>query len=157
MQLTFTSALLAIFLASFSNLAAGGQRAPLSNGARGSHVRPSPATAEKQARPDAVEPDGTTKLHTATYQDDFDAVVKLIRTGADVNARNDYGVTPLSLACSNGNAQIIEALLKAGADPNATVRSGETPLMLAARTGNVEAVRLLLTYRVAVHANETWN
>ena len=157
MQLKFTSALSAIFLASFSSLAAGGQRAPLLSGARDSNVRSPRATAEKQSGPDATEPDGTTKLHRATYQDDFDAVVKLIRIGADVNARNDYGVTPLSLACSNGNAQIIETLLKAGADPNATVRSGETPLMLAARTGNVEAVRLLLTYRAAVNANETWN
>src|SRR5437667_9745787 len=99
MQLKFTSALSAIFLASFSSLAAGGQRAPILSGAQGGNVRSPRVTAEKPAGPDAAEPDGTTKLHRATYQDDFDAVVKLTRVGADVKARNDYGVTPLPLAC----------------------------------------------------------
>ena len=55
--------------------------------------------------------------------------------GANVNAANRYGVTPLWLACVNGNAAVIETLLKAGADANTSMPEGETVLMTAARTG----------------------
>ena len=34
------------------------------------------------------------------------------RAGANVKAANRYGVTPLSLACTNGNAAIVELLLE---------------------------------------------
>src|SRR5207342_371487 len=70
---------------------------------------------------------------------------------------NQYGVTPLSLACGNGNAGVIDQLLKGGADPNRAVRAGETPLMLAARSGNADAVKVLLRAGAAVDAKETWN
>src|SRR4051812_29114232 len=69
----------------------------------------------------AVEPDGTTPLHRAIYQDDLASTESLIRAGADVKAANRYGVTPLSLACINGNAKIIEMLLTAGVDANTTL------------------------------------
>jgi len=42
--------------------------------------------------------DGATALHWAVEWDDADAVELLLRAGAAANARNDYGVTPLSLA-----------------------------------------------------------
>src|SRR3954470_8082928 len=52
----------------------------------------------------ASQPDGMTPLHWATYHDDLDIAQMLIRVGANVKAANRYGVTPLSLACTNGNA-----------------------------------------------------
>ena len=70
---------------------------------------------------------------------------------------NNYGVTPLSLACGNGNAGVIDQLLKAEPIPIVTVRAGETPLMLAARSGNADAVKALLRAGAAVDAKETWN
>ena len=42
----------------------------------------------------------------------------LLKAGANANAANRYGMTPLSLAAINGNAAMLEALLAAGADAN---------------------------------------
>src|SRR5688572_1177475 len=50
-----------------------------------------------------VEPDGTTPLHRAAQRNDLGTAERLVRAGADVNAANRYGVTPLSLACVNGD------------------------------------------------------
>ena len=64
----------------------------------------------------------------------------LIGAGAQVNAADRYGMTPLALAAMNGSAPAIAALLDAGADAQGRVGDGETVLMAAARTGRTEAV-----------------
>src|SRR5258708_601732 len=56
--------------------------------------------------------DGMTALHWASHQDDPETAALLVRAGANVKAANRYGVTPLSLACTNGNVVIVELLLK---------------------------------------------
>jgi uncharacterized protein len=104
----------------------------------------------------AVEPDGTTALHRAVHRNDLKAADTLIRSGADVNAVNRYGVPPLSLAATNGNATMLELLLKAGANPDATQSEGETALMTAARTGIPAAVKTLLAHGADVNAKESW-
>ena len=96
--------------------------------------------------------DGATALHWAAYWDDLEAVTLLIYAGAQVDAANDLGVTPLSLACANGNASLVGTLLKAGADPNTTPSSGETPLMTAARSGSTDAVKMLLSHGAEVNS-----
>ena len=47
---------------------------------------------------DTSQEDGTTALAWAAHRDDLDMAELLIRASANVNAANDYGVTPLSLA-----------------------------------------------------------
>ena len=59
----------------------------------------------------------------------------LLAAGANVNTADEYGETPLTLACANGNATLIEKLLKAGADAKAARWNGETALMIAAERG----------------------
>jgi ankyrin repeat protein len=80
----------------------------------------------------------------------------LIRTGANVNAKNRYGIAPLQVAATVGNTAIIEQLLQAGADPNTATPEGETALMTAARTGDPASVRLLVTRGANVNAREGW-
>ncbi len=48
-----------------------------------------------------------------------------IAAGADLNARNPYGETPLCIAASYGYTEIIDLLLEAGADPKATNAKGK--------------------------------
>ena len=95
-----------------------------------------------------------TALHWAAHWNAHDTARLLIRAGANVNAANDLGVTPLSLACGNGSATLVETLLQAGANANATTWSGETVLMTCARTGSVEAVAVLLDRGADVQAAE---
>jgi ankyrin repeat protein len=97
-----------------------------------------------------------TALHWAVRANDMDTVQLLLRSGANAKTANRYGVTPLSLAATNGNAAMIEALIKAGADPNAALPDSETVLMAAARTGNADAVKALIARGANVNARETW-
>ena len=85
-----------------------------------------------------------TALHWAVHHDDLETAKLLVDAKANVKAANRYGVTPLSLACTNGNEAIVALLLDAGADPNTTLRGGETALMTAARTGKLGPVKALL-------------
>jgi len=103
--------------------------------------------------------DGTTDLHRAiSVNQSPEKIEALIKAGADVNAANRYGVTPLSLAASNGSDRVIGLLLKAGANPSAAdgaLHDGRTVLMLAARTGSVESIRQLVEHGSDVNATET--
>ena len=78
----------------------------------------------------------------------------LLGAGADANAANDFRMTPLSEACTNGNAAFVRLLLKSGANPNTPIATGETPLMTCAKTGSADAVRMLIEYGAAVNAKE---
>ena len=71
-----------------------------------------------------------------------------------VNVANEFGATPLWIACSEGRAAMIDRLLRAGANANATLANGETALMTASRTGSLEAVRLLVAHGAQVNARE---
>src|SRR5262245_61233119 len=46
-------------------------------------------------------PDGSTALAWAVYADNPEVAALLIAGGADLDAANDYGETPLSIACEN--------------------------------------------------------
>ena len=47
--------------------------------------------------------DGATALLWAAHWDDREAVELLLRAGANVNAADDHGVTPLARACENAS------------------------------------------------------
>ena len=101
----------------------------------------------------AAQGDGATALHWAAHWDDLQTAELLIRAGASVNAANDLGVTPFSLACLNGSALMVGKLLAAGANAN-TVSSGEPVLMTAARSGSAEVVKALLARGADVNAKD---
>ncbi len=104
----------------------------------------------------AIDADGTTPLHWAVYRNDVEAVKRLLKAGAEVNASNDYGATPLSEAAVSGNVEVIRRLLDAGADVNATNADGQSPLMVIARSANVAAAKLLIERGADVNQREEW-
>lgn len=112
------------------------------------------ALIDRKVDVNAADVDSTTALHWAVYRDSLEIVDLLIGAGATAKTANRYGVTPISLAATNGNAAMIRRLLAAGADPNAASPGGETVLMSAARTGNVDALRVLLEVGADVNARE---
>ena len=88
-----------------------------------------------------------TPLHQAARYNNIEAVAALISHGADVNAREENGKTPLMLATVNGNAKVVEALLDAGADKELKVTSGwmkgNTALDMARSQNKGDVVALL--------------
>ena len=72
-------------------------------------------------------------LHQAVIDGNIEAVKQHIAAGADVNAKDENGVTPLHWAETE---EIAELLIAKGADVNARTGSGETPLDLAIKYKN---------------------
>ena len=106
--------------------------------------------------PNLPQPDGATALHWAAHWNYLPAVDQLRSGGAEANAANDHGVTPLYLACENGGTEVARRLLDAGADPNATLPAqGETVLMAASLTGSTAIVEMLLGRGADVNARTT--
>ncbi len=93
-------------------------------------------------------------LPTAALRDDVESARQLIQAGANVKAADRYGVTPLSIAATNGNGPMVRLLLSSGADPNTALPGGETVLMTAARTGRIEAAKALAEGGADVNAAE---
>ena len=81
-------------------------------------------------------------LVAAIRNEDAQAVRNLIDNGADVNARDGEGNTPLILASFYASPECVALLLEKGADVNAANKAGVTALIRAATSH--EKARLLL-------------
>ena len=83
-----------------------------------------------------------------------EAVALLIEHGADVNAADSTGLTPLIAAAGVDNAAVAKLLIAKGAAANAkaNIPQSATPLMGAAFNGNAELTRLLLARNVDIDA-----
>jgi ankyrin repeat protein len=77
--------------------------------------------------------DSMTVLHWAVVAHHTEAVKALLKAGADVNAVDRFGYTPLMYASTIdfGDADTANALLQAGADPNLKDKQGKTALTQA--------------------------
>src|SRR3990167_5260424 len=69
----------------------------------------------------------------------------LIAHGADANAEDSDGWTPMHYAEYCGHAEAVKFLIAHGADANAKNNNGMTPLHHAACRGHAEAVKILET------------
>jgi ankyrin repeat protein len=103
--------------------------------------------------PNVSNPDdkmGTTTLQAAIGN--TKTMKALIAAGANVNAADRSGNTPLIWAARAGQTEAVKVLLAAGADVNLKNLAGLTPLMDAARRGYSETSKLLLKKGADVNA-----
>src|SRR5262245_58833885 len=91
---------------------------------------------QREEKPIAVE------MVTAIRNADAQAIRTLLDNGADVNARDAKGNTPLILASLYASPECVQLLIEKGADANAANKAGATPLIRAAT--NYEKARLLV-------------
>jgi hypothetical protein len=82
-------------------------------------------------------------LHSAAGGGHEEVAELLLAKGADVNAKNNDGFTPLHSAAAQGHKDVAELLLAKGADANAKDKDGYIPLYWAAQMQHDELVTLL--------------
>ena len=85
---------------------------------------------------------------------DYIGIKKLIQHGAEINARDPGGATPLIWAADGGNAKIIRLLAGYGAEVNARDNQGAGALMWAAYRGNAAAIRSLIEAGADINARD---
>lgn len=84
-------------------------------------------------------------LWAAVRGGDLKAIQEAIDGGADVNAKNEYGVSALWIAVGKGKPEVVELLVKKGADVNARDDIWyQTPLSAATGGSQLKTVEFLL-------------
>ena len=92
----------------------------------------------------AQETAAAADLHKAARSGDVPLLESRLRQGADPNARDKAGRTPLMDAVTAGQVPAMRLLIGKGADVNARAHDGQTPLIAAAVEGSLDAARLLV-------------
>lgn len=84
-----------------------------------------------------------------------DFIPVLVKLGANLEAGNSKGKTPLFIACQRGAVAAAERLLDLGAQVNTTVCNGATPLHAACeRKGNAGLVKVLVERGADIEAQD---
>ena len=81
-------------------------------------------------------------------QGDVIQLEQALARGADVNACNNLGLTPLMMAAYHGQTDMVKFLVEHGADINAVDNGGLTAAMLAEDSDHAEVVRTLVALGV---------
>jgi hypothetical protein len=93
---------------------------------------------EKNVPADARDRTGATALHVTQ---NVDIARLLIRSGADVNSRDEYNMTPIF----NKEVTLQKILVEAGADIHARSEKGNTPLMWYCYSGYLEGIKYMVS------------
>jgi cytohesin len=110
--------------------------------------------ADPDVEVDERDQDGRTTLHVAceTGLDIPETIHWLLNRGADVNAVDSMGYTPLHHSARRGRMSVLRVLVEAGAAIDSPTKSGHTPLHRAAGGGHGDAVRYLIEHGAQVDA-----
>ena len=97
-----------------------------------------------QTAPSTSEISNYVGLHRAAHQGDTEAVKRLIQSGANLEARDGSGRTPLLVAGFASHDPIVKLLAEAGADMNAKENRAYDIITIAAVANDVEMLNLAL-------------
>jgi ankyrin repeat protein len=86
----------------------------------------------------------TSALGETVIRGDRELVQLLLDAGAQVDAREEEGDTPLMYAAAKGNVEVVKQLLAAGANPKAKDRYGTSALVSAAEKGHRDVCDILM-------------
>ncbi len=93
-------------------------------------------------------------LRTAAKEGNTEEVERLLDRGANIEAKDTYGRTPLMFAAKYGKTETVKLLMDRGANIEAKNNMGRTPLMIAAWRGDTETVELLLDHEANIEATD---
>jgi len=91
-----------------------------------------------------------TPLMHASSDGELDMVRTLLKLGAEVNARNNYGDTALMKAAQYGHEEIVRSLMGSGAKTKLKYIFDSTPLSLASDIHDSNVMRLMYTKNVYI-------
>lgn len=91
----------------------------------------------------AGEADDSAALFRAAKDGDASKIRILVENGADIDAIDNQGWTPLFWAIKNRHVKAAAELLTAGADVEVEARNGWTPAALATKTGSPLIIDLI--------------
>lgn len=83
-------------------------------------------------------------IYAAVFMGNIKAVRQHIKAGSDLNKKDQYGSSPLTIAATFGKTDVAKALIEAGADLNTRSNDGSTPLHTAAFFCRTQIVIALL-------------
>ena len=93
---------------------------------------------------------GCSTIHKSADQGDLARVDEHLQKGVGVDARDEFGRTPLMWGSED--VDVVRYLVEKGADVNARNTAGETPLMRAVR--NLDVVEYLVEQGADVNAKD---
>jgi ankyrin repeat protein len=97
-----------------------------------------------QVAPGAAEIAAYSGLHAAAARGDAAEIARLATSGANVNARENYGRTPLHVATFGRHREAIDALVKARADTNLLERDRYDAVTIASVADDAATLKVLL-------------
>ncbi|WP_370086374.1 ankyrin repeat domain-containing protein [Ekhidna sp.] len=83
-------------------------------------------------------------IHEAAFFGNVNAIKAHIANKSDLNVKDAYGSSPLTIAALFGKTDIARLLINAGAELNIRSADGSTPLHTASFFGREEIVKMLL-------------
>ncbi len=83
-------------------------------------------------------------------------VMRLIKKGANVNAKEDNNYTPLHRAAQQNHAKVADILINHGAMVDPVTIDNYTPFHNAVRNGHLETAKVLLSHGAEIHTADKW-